>query len=197
MNQFNIEITGKLIAIIVGAVTTWNIVAGLLRHRVTRLREEYKFARDFYSDLNGIASSNEYLQQKGYFALTGDLSLSPSEARYLLKLRDPVRTIHAYSMGKGYLAFSDILDRKIAIKPGWESQWRRTVVKVTFITLYFICYLFAFSPLLLHSFGLWGTTSPFPSFVFLAAMFLPAAFFFIKAGVRVKLAEKVVKAQLA
>lgn len=195
MLQYDIENIAKIVAIIVGGVTTWNIAFNLLKYKHTKLREEYKFARDFFSDLEGIAKNNEYLKQKGFDALTGNLTLPSEEVQYIISLNEPAVMLRAYSLGKPYLQFSTLSENKIKFKPRWKNKTSRTLMKIFYSALYAIFYLIAFGPLILNNFKLWGHTSPIPTFIFTAVTFFPAAYFSVKAGVKISLAEKVIKGQ--
>jgi hypothetical protein len=193
-----IEFWAKLAAIVVGAVTAWNVVVSLLRGRKSQAREEYRFAREFLSDLKGVAKESAYLKQKGCYALVGDTSLEHETLEYLLGLNNPAQSIRDFSLGYEYLEHV-VTDphMQVRFKRRYANDRRRYAMRWSLLILYVLTYLLAFSPLLLHTFGVWGPSSPFPSFIFTATVFLPAAFFAVKSGVRLERAEKLVTYQAA
>ena len=53
-----------------------------------RLRDEYKFAKEFFSELFDGKGMREFQRAKGYQALAGVRWISAAEGDYLLSLKD-------------------------------------------------------------------------------------------------------------
>ena len=64
------------------------------------LRKEFKFTKNFLANLK---SNHPYLVEKGFFAITGDASLSAHEIICLLSLPSPTQALRHYSAAKKYL----------------------------------------------------------------------------------------------
>lgn len=188
-----IELWAKLAAIAFGAITAWNVIVSLIRGRKSQMRDDYRFAREFLSDLQGAIKHSRYLKQKGCYALIGDASIEYETLEYLLTLSNPAQAIRDYSLGCRYLEHVVTNPNlQVRYKRIYSSKGARRTLRWGLLVLYVVTYLLAFSPILLHIFGVWGSSSPLPSFVFMAAVFLPAAFFAVKSGVRLDRAEKLV-----
>ena len=191
-----VELWAKIAAICFGAITAWGVIVGLLKGRKSQLREEYRFAREFIADLEGAAKDSPFLQQKGCYALTGDAAVQYPALQYMLSLGNPERALRDYSLGYSYIEhIVTAQDTQIRFKRQFQSSRRRFAIKLFFWLSYIATYLLACSPLLLHIFKLWGPTSPFPALLVTASIFLPAAYFSIKAGVKLRRAEKLVEHQ--
>ena len=191
-----LELWAKIAAVCFGAITTWNVIVGLLKGRKSQLRDEYRFAREFIADLEGVAKESPFLQQKGCYALTGNATVEFPALQYMLGLSNPERSIRDYSFGYAYIEHVvTAQDAQIRFKRKFQSWRKRFVIKIIFLLSYLATYFLGFSPLLLHSFKMWGPTSPLPTFFVTASIFLPAAYFSIKAGVRLRRAEKLIEHQ--
>lgn len=191
-----IELWAKIAAICFGAVTAWSVINGILKGRKAQLRDDYRFAREFITDLDGVAKNSPFLQQKGCYALTGNATVGFAALQYMLSLGNPERALRDYSLGYGYIEHVVTAhDAQIRFKRHFQSGRRRFAIKFFFWLSYVVTYLLASSPLLLHTFKLLGPTSPFPALLLTATIFLPMAYFSIKGGVKLRRAEKLIEHQ--
>jgi hypothetical protein len=186
----------KIATVILGAIATMKVVYEWLYGRYGRLREEYKFARDFLKDLKDDSDLHPFLKQKGYQAIAGDTTLSASEIEYLLELHDSGRALKDYVLGRPYLRhFTTAANQKVAFKSRYESGWSRNWRKLMYFVLYMALFMGAFSPIFIPA-----VKAAFPAdkVVYLAFTFLlfaPAAVLALRAGVRIARAEALVKNQ--
>ena len=191
-----LELWAKIAAICFGAITTWNVIVGLLKGRKSQLRDEYRFAREFIADLEDVAKNSPFLQQKGCYALTGNATVEFPALQYMLGLSNPERSIRDYSFGYAYIEHVvTAQDAQIRFKQKFQNWRKRFAIKCFFLLSYLVTYFLGVSPLLLHAFKMWGPTSPLPTFFVTASIFLPAAYFSIKEGVRLRRAEKLIEHQ--
>lgn len=191
-----LEQFAKFAAICFGAVTAWNVIIGLLKGRKSQLRDEYRFAREFIADLEGVAKDSPFLQQKGCYALTGNATVDFPALQYMLGLSNPEACIRDYSFGYAYIEHVvTAQDAPIRFKRQFQNGRKRFLIKFFFLLSYLVTYLLGFSPLLLHTLKIWGPTSPLPTFFVTATIFFPAAYLSIKAGVRLRRAEKLIEHQ--
>lgn len=192
----NFDLIAKLATLLGGAVATWRVVVELLRGRHGHLREEYKFARDFIKEVSESPNMHPFLKQKGYQAIAGDTRLSASEIEYLLTLHDSVRSLKDYVLGKPYLEhLATAAGSQVVFKRKFESRWPRLLRKFFFFALYLIFYFAGFAPVALPAFSAMQPTQALMAFAFTAALFFPAGFLALRAGVRVARAEVLVKNQ--
>jgi hypothetical protein len=193
----DIEVTAKLAAIGFGAITAGNAIIAIIKGRTSQLRDDYKFAKEFIADLNGVAAESAFLKQRGSHALTGDASIEFRTLEYLWRLEDPSQRIRDYSLGFQYLEHlhtASAADPIRFVRP-YDQHWRRWLFKGWFLLCYVVTYLLSTSPLLLSILGKWGKSSPYPALVVMCIVFLPMAFLAMKARVRMQRAEKLVECQ--
>jgi hypothetical protein len=190
------DIVIKIATLLGGAVATWRVVVELLRGRHGHLREEYKFARDFLKEVNENPKMHPFLKQKGYQAIAGDTRLSAGEIEYLLTLHDSARSLKDYVLGKPYLEhLATAAGSQIVFQRKFESRWPRLLRKALFFVLYLMCYFAGFAPITFPLFKTMPPAQALITFAFTAALFFPAGFLALRAGVRVARAETLVKNQ--
>ena len=177
--------------LIVGAFGTWKLIVELLRSRHGYLREEYRFAREFLSNLEENPKMHPFLLQKGYQAIAGDTRHSAAEIEYLLTLQDAPRALKDFTLGRPYLDYLDTAPgAKIALKAKFQGSWQRLWRKGMYLALYVGCYALGVSPIYLAKSG-----QVLPMFALTALVCFPAGYFALRAGVRIARAEVLVKNQ--
>lgn len=192
--EFDVVI--KFATLLGGAVATWRVVVELLRGRHGHLREEYRFARDFIKEVSESPKMHPFLRQKGYQAIAGDTRLSAGEIEYLLTLHDSARSLKDYVLGKPYLEhLATAAGSQIVFKKRFEPRWPRLSRKAIFFVLYLLCYFAGFAPVAFPAFKAMPPAQALVTFAFTAALFFPAGFLALRAGVRIARAETLVKNQ--
>ena len=192
----DIDLTIKLGSLTLGAIATMKIVYEWLYGRYGRLREEYKFARDFFKDLKDDPDLHPFLKQKGYQAIAGDTKLSASEIEYLLELHDSARALKDYVLGRPYLRhFTTAANQRVAFEPRYETAWSRNWRSLMYFLLYMTFFVGAFSPMFIPSVEAASLLDKTLYFAFTLLLFLPAAFLALRAVTRIARAEVLVKNQ--
>jgi len=188
---------GSFAGLLVAALTSWKLVAELLRGGLGHARDEYKFAHAFFKDLDENPRMHPFLKQKGYQAIAGDVRLSTAEIEYLLTLHDSARSLKDYVMGRPYLEhLATAAGSQVDFKPKYATYRSRLGRKIFFFVLYVLFYLVGTVPLALPFLRSMITTEQaLLWFVFSVILFFPAAFLALRAGVRVARAEVLVKNQ--
>lgn len=164
----------------------------------SRLRDEYKFAREFMLDLERQPTMHPFVLEKGYQALVGDSLLSTNEATYLLSLKDSPRALRDFVMGRKYLEHLPQkgnlqIDFKVVYRTRWPRLWRRTM----YLTLAGLLWLLGFGPLVFSPELFKGVAVEtwLPYTFGCIVIFLPNAFFSLKNWARIYRAEELVKNQ--
>jgi hypothetical protein len=191
-----VDILVRIGTFVLGAFGAWKVLLEILNGRQGRLREEYKFAREFFSDLDRMPQMHPFLKNKGLQAIAGDTRLNAAEVEYLLTLNDPATALRNYVLGRQYLrhfvtATGGQLDFDVKYARRWSRWWR----KAGYLALYFLCYSLGSSPLILPSFKMISPGSMFLAFPVTAVIFYSAGYFALKAGIRIARAEALVKNQ--
>ncbi|NML13428.1 hypothetical protein [Azohydromonas caseinilytica] len=148
------------------------------------------------TDLHANPRMHPFLKQKGYQAIAGDTRLSATEIEYLLTLQNSSQALKDFVLGRQYVDhLATAAGSQLVFKSKYRPVWRRRLLKTWYLFLYCVFYTLGFSPLLFPIFGI-STPSKMPlTFIFTAALFFPAGFFMLKAGVRIARAEALVKNQ--
>jgi hypothetical protein len=192
----DIDLLAKLGALAIGAVSTLKLAYDWLYGRQGRIREEYKFAREFLADLERAPKMHPFLREKGYQAIAGDTRLAAGEIEYLLTLRDSPRALKDYVLGRPYLQhFATAGEKQLAFSPKFRSRWPRLWRKLWYLTLYFLFFAGAFLPLLLPALKALPPGQALVLFAFSFVLFVPPGFLALRAGVRIARAEALVEHQ--
>lgn len=192
----NSDLVIKISTLSLGAIATMKVAHEWLYGRHGRLRDEYKFAKDFLTDLKDDPDLHPFLKQKGYQAIAGDTTLSASEIEYLLELHDSGRALKDYVFGRPYLQhFTTAADQKVAFKSQYKSKWSRIWRKLLYFVLYVAFFMGAFSPVFIPSIETAPVMEKVLYLAFTILLFVPAALLSLRAGVRIARAEVLVKNQ--
>lgn len=192
----NTDLVIKIATLLLGAIATMKVVYEWLYGKHDRLREEYKFARDFLKDLKDDPDLHPFLKQKGYQAIAGDITLSANEIEYLLELQNSGRALKDYVVGRPYLRhFTTATNQKVAFESRYQSGWSRNWRKAMYFILYMTLFMCAFSPILLTDVKASSLADKTLYLAFTLLLFAPAAILALRAGVRIARAEALVKNQ--
>lgn len=192
----DIDLILRLGTLALGAVATSKLLHDWINLRQGKLREEYRFAKDFLADLRTQEDMHPFQRQKGFQAIAGDATLSAGEIEYLLTLHDSARALKDYVLGRQYLKhFATASGAQIAFASKYDASWPRLWRKVGYFVLYFSFFTGAFSPMLLPALKVLPAGQALSLFFFTFLLFFPAAVLALIAGVRIARAEVLVKNQ--
>ncbi|BCZ84815.1 hypothetical protein PTKU64_84900 [Paraburkholderia terrae] len=116
----------------------------------SRLREEYKFAKEYLTDLDCEGGLHPYLREKGSEAITGRRDANPEHVEYLLALLKPSEALQLYAVSKEYLETEYTNGNRylqnpnrsgvvrLVFKKKYRKRWKRSVIKWGFFVLYCI-----------------------------------------------------------
>lgn len=158
-----------------------------------RLREEYKFAKEFLADLDEEVPPHHLAVERGYYALAGTSSIHVSDIRYLISLSNPNKSLSDYALSRRYVELNKKAHR-IEFRSKYQNRFSRVWRKLYYLIIYTLASLLAMSPLLL--------TAPFnlgPKFMLLALVTVPSCGFFafdaLRSYMRIVRGEALVKEQ--
>ncbi|TAK84004.1 MAG: hypothetical protein EPO09_21130 [Aquabacterium sp.] len=189
---------GTFIGLVAAGAGAFKNAMDLTQLRSGRLREEYKFAREFFADYKKDGAMHPFLKTKGLQAIAGTTDINPSEIQYLLTLKGAPQAIKNYVFGKKYLQHLEgVGNLQVDFKDRYKSPRYRKLLKGWYLFWYGLSVFAAGSPFIFSSFfARGGVTSPGLLLVTLA-FFSPYAFLALRAGVRVSRAEHLVSTQEA
>ena len=189
----DVENAIKIIAALVAMAGAAKIVYELSIGGKLRLREEYRFAKEFLRDLETVPKLHHLAEERGYYALVGTSSLNISEIKYLISLTGADRRLKDYVLARKYLILNEGAN-KVNFRGKYESRWSRVWRKATHISAYMVGSLLSFSPLLI--------TQPLglpPKYMLLVFVTLPCFGFFavdfMRSFVKISRGEALVKEQ--
>lgn len=112
-------------------------------------REEYKFAKSFFDDLNAHPQMHKYARHKGYQAIIGSRSFPTEVVEYLMHTTDPVRSVNDYRISRSYLDHKNF-EGRLKLKFGsdfrFSKAYRRKFWLIFYAVTSILFYLFAFLP---------------------------------------------------
>lgn len=159
-------------------------------------REDYKFAKEFYADMQKIKPMQPYLIEKGYLAIVGNNYLKQHEIEYLLKLTGAATALRQYFRGKKYLKeLPESGSLKVELKDQYKNSTYRSILEKLYIGSYFFNCLVAAGPFILGLY-LYKFNSGFVGVsIFMPFLGVPLALMSAIAGAELLNAEKLVKNQ--
>ncbi len=146
MSPETTELIIKIIAVIGGVLALRKAVHEFAISKQSRLREEFKFAKEFIADLT--PQTHPLLIEKGYEAMTGDARLTAKEITYLLSLSSPAQALKKYSIALKYVEFKEATTTETA-RVAFRPQYTQTKLKWAtwwLTTQYLVFALIAFAP---------------------------------------------------
>jgi hypothetical protein len=152
-NSVEIETAVKIITVIFGIIGAAKIIFDLSSGSKIKLREDYRFAKEFLKDLIQEPKLHPLAIEKGYYAIAGTASIKSKEIEYILSLENPDRCLKDYTLSRKYLEHlgeneSTKIDFAIKYKKSWARTWR----KIIYVTMYVLGGFAAMSPFLLQQF---------------------------------------------
>lgn len=130
-------------------IASAKIALEIARSRKPRIREDYQFAKEFFSDYT--SDTPDLMVELGYAALTGDASLGADEVRHFLSKRTSLRLLEKYSSGRRFLAFSPAIgdvQSRVDFKGKYKSRMVRWKHQRWHMTNYLVFAMLALSPLI-------------------------------------------------
>lgn len=186
----------KTVTVAIGIVSAARLIYDLAIGKGGRMREEYKFAKDFLDEVRANENLHPYLREKGYQAIAGDQRIRANEIEYLLSLKESDRALKDYVLAREYLEhLPEAGNLQISFKKkyiaAWPRQWRKTFYVIAYALLAFL----VSSPLLLSRFLFKNPGQMFIALIIFGSVFGPYAWMALKEGTRIFRAEKLVKNQ--
>lgn len=179
----------KGIGAIGGLFTAGKIYYDIITGSKGRLREEYKFAKEFMQDTRE-EDLQPFVLEKGYQALAGTTKVTASEVSYIISLKNPAQSLKDYILAKKYLTHSELRGKlEIDFKPKYKSKWSRYWRMCFYLSSYLLLAVLALSPLLI------GKDLSTKDFNPLTALFFTLPFFGVYAFASVRSFSKLYRGQ--
>lgn len=191
----DLEFFAKVVPVVVGAIG-----AGFrffdFNGKRGRMRDEYKFAREFLRDVKHHPDLHPYLKEKGYQAIAGDTQMRADEIEYLLSLTRPERALRDYVKGRKYLDhFPQSGNLQINFKRKYVSSWSRQWRMVIYLIMYMALVLLAFGPMLFSGYLKMPFAETLLGFALCLVVFGPLAWMAVQAGASIYRAQVLVANQ--
>lgn len=95
-----LELAAKAIGLFASIFTAYKLFLEVVLHRKTRLRDEYKFVKEFLIDIGTSSEPHPYLVERGFAAISGKDNLTAEEIRFFLSQRNPSLSLKRYSAAR-------------------------------------------------------------------------------------------------
>lgn len=161
--------------------------------RSVRSESGYRFAKEFLKDLEG--DIHPFLKDRGYKVLSGNAEITSEEVAYLIELKEPVRALKNFSLGRNYLVLNqNEIGLFISFKEKYKNKWSRFWRKNFFKAIYFLACIASITPfVMLDKFGgIYGAVKQFLLFVL---VLLPLGMIFLMKAIRIECAEELEREQ--
>jgi len=186
----------KLAMVCIGLVGAAKGLYDLSIGRRSKLRDEYKFAREFLADVGQQAGMHPYLTEKGYQAIAGDTKIRGAEVEYLLSLTGPERALRDFVMGREYLEhLPDSGNLQIKFRKKYERKWSRQWRMYSYYALYFVFFFAGFAPLVFSSYLHLSGQNMLIAFAASFSGFVPYGWLFLRSGAKIYRAQMLVDHQ--
>lgn len=143
----DIELFAKLVTVAGSVFALYKVIAEFVISKKSRLREEFKFIKDFITDLK--PDTHPFVIEKGYLAITGDSTLTAKEITYLLSLSSPAQALKKYSASRKYVEFKEATateKAKVVFRDKYTESKRKWVKRMNLAT-YIVFATLAFAPI--------------------------------------------------
>ncbi|MBL0568643.1 hypothetical protein JD505_05020 [Aeromonas hydrophila] len=124
----------KVIGALASLFAIYKVVVDVVLARSSRRRDEYKFTKEYISDLQG-GSEHLYVLEKGFFALTGKI-YPISEINVLLSQKSPSVSLSLRSDSGSFVQFDDESQKYI-----WKGKYKNKYIRKYAGKLFFFLYL--------------------------------------------------------
>lgn len=191
------ELAAKAVGLLGSIFTAYKLLLEVVLNRKPRLREEYKFVKEFLVDVAAPTQPHPYLVEKGFAAIYGKDNLTAAEILYLLAQPNPSLSLKRYSAARQrYVEYSESMKR-FDFQSKYSDAGKRKRAKIFNTGGYFIFAALALIPLFFASnlFGKnWQMAIVF-ILMFLVAFGPQAILYALEFG-RIVKGEKLVESQL-
>jgi len=116
------EETLKIVGAFASLFAVYKIVVDVVLARSTRRRDEYKFTKEYISDLRD-GTEHLYTLEKGFFALTGRIYSIP-EVKILLSQPSPSIAISLRADSRAFIQFDEEAKKYI-----WKGKYTKNYVR--------------------------------------------------------------------
>jgi hypothetical protein len=186
----------KLAPVVMGAYGAAKVYVDMSSGRLSRMREQYRFAKEYFADKADGLADHPFLREKGLQAIIGDDRLAANDIEYLLLLKEPAKAIKYYELGRQYLQLSvkgaeHIIEFRTRYRSSWSRWWR----KWGYFGLYGLCVFVVFGPAIFSK----QLFSNHQGILSASAITIPIGSFYawmaLKAATRVSRAEALCRSQ--
>ncbi|MDW1754047.1 hypothetical protein R7D64_14075 [Vibrio sp. Vb2535] len=166
----------KVVPIIVGIFGIGRVIYELISGVKDKLREEYKFAKEFLDNSN-IDKLHPFTREKGYQAIAGSSQVTQKEIEFILSLSNPVQRLKDFKNSRQLFENMEANgDFKLVYKKRYQFNTYRNVIKGWYLLCYGILAFMAASPFIFPEWfgqqGMLALVITIPSFGFYSVLSL-------------------------
>lgn len=188
-----LKIVGAVVAIATSMFTLWQLTKSDKQGRWGRMRDEYKFAKEFLVELRTTPEMSDFEKAKGYQAIAGFQAIGVKEGDYLMSLEEPARAMDRYVLGFDYVEHDPEREtEQIQFLKKYRPKLARESRKAFYITVYVICVFFAVAPMFMARFFGAQLGALLLSVMSCLLVFLPGAWVSLQSYSKIIAAERLV-----
>lgn len=187
-----VKMIGAALSIITAAKITYELSLG----GKAKLREEYRFAKEFLRDFSQEPKLHPLAIERGLYAIAGTSTIKSKEIEYVISLENSDRCLKDYVLSRKYLEhLGEHGVTRIEFSKKYKRKWFRSLWLVIHMLVYVSSAFAAVSPLLFHP-----LLEMQPKQAFIASLFTVPSFGFLAfeslwSFIKIKRAEVLVGSQ--
>lgn len=194
--SMEVETIFKFLGAVAAIIGAGRVIYEVTVGKKSRLREDYKFAKEFLNDLKVNPDLHPFAIEKGYQAIAGSTVLKSEEIAYLLSLENPGKCLKDYVLSKNYLQHLNTSgDLQLSFSEKYAAPWARKWRKAWYLTLYFGLAFASLSPLFFVERGITKPVQLLTLLAFTISIFGFYAWESLKSFARIYRGEKLVQNQ--
>jgi hypothetical protein len=184
-----IEVLIRLISGSGAIFISWKIIYDIVTGGKPRLREDYRFAKEFLEELKNNPDLHPFAVEKGYHAIAGSNTVGFEEIAYLLSLKNPGQCLYDYTFARRIL---QTIDKNGELYLTFSKKYSSSQFRWLKKNFHLLCYLFwavmSICPGFLSALPLWFLVITLPIFGY-------ASVDSIRSYARIRRGEELVKNQ--
>lgn len=193
-----LKIIPIITTIFFGGSTLWLTIKQRTDGNKAARREDYKFAKQLFDDLEANPKMHPFARMKGFQAFGNIENLPPSIVEHLMKLGDPMTSLSDYETSRGYLRHtgnfgSYTLDfSKVFFL---STEGRRKALSISFLIFAAAAYIIAFTPWFLFTVGMISGPLAINATIILLPSGLAGAIVALREFIQLRSAMRLIRAQ--
>lgn len=190
------EFVLKFVGSFTAFATLGRLVVDVVNSKKSKMRDEYKFAREFLESVKEDKDVHPFAMEKGYQAIAGSSKVKAKEIRYILELENASERLQDFVDGYDYLQhLSAQGDKEISFRAKYATKWKLNLRKYACFASYLVNAFLAFVPFVFQKELKLALNEVGMAMCFTVPIFIPYALHFLFMGLKIRSAQQFIELQ--